>query len=300
MVQLLPDASVAVSQLTVSSSSNTQTFTYPNGTQSSSFGASGDHKITSRDFDELSAQLGHITITFNAADITVVNNGERSFKAGQILHLSLDVAGYDGSGDVPAVGVQPMKLVVVDLGTPVAADPNGAVESQACNSTTGLATGINGALATASVATFDVPRGIVAAWTTTSVLTVTGTDVDGTVIVESSASGTSLAGKKAFKTITGVTCSVSVTGLTVGHGKVLGLPVFLQDIVDSHQQREDGAVPTAGTVVAAVQTDPQTALTGDIRGTYAPNSAPDGSARHELICFVRSASFRGNIAQFGG
>src|SRR3982751_2265214 len=74
---------------------------------------------------------------------------------------------------------------------------------------------INGARATSGVATFDVPRNIVAAWTTTSVLTFTGTDAYGATIVENSASGASHTGKKAFKTITSVSSTASITGATI-------------------------------------------------------------------------------------
>jgi hypothetical protein len=143
-----------------------------------------------------------------------------------------------------------------------------------------------------------VPRNVVAAWTTTAVLTVTGTDADGNTIVESSASGTSLAGKKAFKTITDVSTSVDITGLTVGHGDVLGLPIFVESPADVVGEIEDGAAATAGTVVGGVTTA-ATATTGDVRGTYDPNSACDGSAVFELDVLVASASYKG-VTQYGG
>jgi len=49
-----------------------------------------------------------------------------------------------------------LTMIRVNLGKPVASDSDGAVASQACTLATGLATGINGALATDGVATFDV------------------------------------------------------------------------------------------------------------------------------------------------
>ncbi len=298
MAQFTPDANRAESQITVTAAGNTQTFPYPAGTAASSFGADGFHYITSRDFSRLDARLRHIEITFGANNITVRNMTERSFKVGQVLHLQLEIAGYDGSGDDVPAGVAKMVLAMVDLGTPATADANGAVESQAATVASGLATGFNGALVSDGVAVFDVPRNVVASWTGTAILTVTGTDVNGNTVVESSASGTSMTGAKAFKTVTGVSVSANVTALTVGSGQVLGLPVFLQDALDVEQERQDGVAATAGTIVTGDEAV-ATATTGDVRGTYTPNSAPNGSRQYELRCALRSASFRGR-EQYAG
>jgi hypothetical protein len=127
---------------------------------------------------------------------------------------------------------------------------------------------------------------------------VTGTDEYGNVLVESSASGTSLTGNKAFKTITGISVSADVTGLTVGTGTKLGLPAFLADTVDVLREILDGAAATAGTIVAGVIAT-ATATTGDVRGTYTPNSAPNGTRVYELIAALRNPAFKG-AAQFAG
>ncbi len=191
-----------------------------------------------------------------------------------------------------------MHAVKINLGAPIASDADAAVASQACTLLDGLATGINGVLAADGVATFDVPRNVVAAWTGTAVLTVTGTDVFGNVLVESSGSGTSLTGKKAFKTVTGVSTSADITGLTVGNSKVLGLPTFLADVTDLLKEAEDGAAPTAGTIVAGDATA-ATATTGDVRGTYAPNSSPNGTKVFELNILSRDPMSVG-FAQYAG
>jgi hypothetical protein len=152
---------------------------------------------------------------------------------------------------------------------------------------------VNGALATAGVATMDVPRTLVGAWTGTAVVTVTGTDYYGQKQTESSASGTTYTGKKAFATVTGISVSASVTGLTLGTGNALGLPfriqsgdwmgAFLNDVAD------------AGTaLVNADNTLPATALTGDVRGTYTATGALNGQK-------VLSAEFKvnDNTTQWG-
>jgi hypothetical protein len=81
---------------------------------------------------------------------------------------------------------------------------------------------------------------VVAAWTTAAVLTITGEDEYGDVVVEKSASGTSLTGKKAFKKITGIATSVNITGLTVGTGNVLGLPVYIERASQIVAEIKDG------------------------------------------------------------
>lgn len=166
-------------------------------------------------------------------------------------------------------------LYVKNFGAVATADPDGACASQSVTvGTTPLAV-INGALASNGVATFATPRNVVAAWTGTSVITITGTDEYGSRLIESSASGTSLAGKKAFKTITSVSLSADVTGLTVGSGDVLGLP-FRVDANMLLAARANNAID-AGTFVPADTTSPATATTGDPRGTFDPAVAINGS-----------------------
>lgn len=160
------------------------------------------------------------------------------------------------------------------LGTPIVGDADGYLESQAITAAGGPATGLNGTLGGVA----DVPRNVVAAWTGTAVMTVTGTDVYGRPLVESSASGTSFTGKKAFKTVTAVSVSADVTGATVGHGDVLGLP-YRVNSKDEILIFENGVPVATGTFVAAVTTDPATATTGDVRGTLDPTATLNGSVR---------------------
>jgi hypothetical protein len=189
-------------------------------------------------------------------------------------------------------------LVKLALGAPATASANAIALSQAATAADGLAAGINGALAAQGVATLDVPRNVVAAWTNAAILTVIGEDEYGNPMRESSASGTSFTGKKAFKKVTGIAVSANVTGLTVGTGVVLGLPVFVADVADIMREIQDGAAASAGTPLAGVQAD-ATATTGDVRGTYSPANAPNGSRVYELIAAVRAPGYRG-LTQFAG
>jgi hypothetical protein len=177
-------------------------------------------------------------------------------------------------------GVGPLGQIYVYDIVPDAPDADGVIASQAITAAGGPATGINGALASGGVATFDVPRGVVAAWTGTATMTVTGTDMYGRAQSETSGSGTSFAGKKAFKTITAVAVSADVTGATVGTGDVLGLPFRVTDGGYLVRVGWDGAMAdNAGTFVAADATSPATATTGDTRGTFDPSSAANGTRR---------------------
>lgn len=191
-------------------------------------------------------------------------------------------------------------LAVVEFGAVDADDANGIAESQTVTGA-GTAFVLNGDLVSGGVATFDVPRNVVAAWTNTAVITITGTDQYGETLVESSASGTSHTGKKAFKTITSVTTSATITGATVGSGDVLGLPFYLADKGKFISLSVDG-LPEEPTVVAGVTTT-ATATTGDTRGTIAPATGPDGTAQMTVLMLRKTGTGKENffgVAQYGG
>lgn len=274
---------------------------YPNGKMGNDYRGGDDHIIISASATALFAREGDFSLTFGASQITVNLLRGRGFSAGEVVYLHLDRAAIE-DGE-PLVMANPERMaalttVRIALGAPVAASANAIALSQSATLAAGLATGINGALAAGGVATLDVPRNVVAAWTGAAVLTVTGTDEYGNVMRESSASGVSFTGAKAFKTITGITVSANVTGLTVGTGVRLGLPVFLSNASEILRELQDGAAATAGTVVPG-DTAVATATTGDVRGTYVANSAPNGTLRFEVIAALRSPESQGN-PQFAG
>lgn len=279
--------------------SGTLTLSYPTNTNAGSFAAFG-HKAWVDKFQSLLASPADFTLAFGASDITLTYLGATSIPVGARVAVQLNIAGTD-NGEVNITdgtidNAKSTAVVTIDLGAPVASDSDGVCASQ---SITAAGTGaIAGALATGGVATFDVPRNVVAAWTGTAVITITGTDEYGNVVVESSASGTSLAGKKAFKTVTAVDVSADVTGATVGTSKVLGLPTFLEGAAYIIKEIEDGAVATAGTVVSGVSTA-ATATTGDVRGTYSPDSTPNGTKVFKLIVASPDVQYKG-VAQYAG
>lgn len=234
------------------------------------------------------------TVAFGASEITVTNATGAALAQGEEVIVTFFRSGDAGAALPDSDRLRAKALIGINLGAPDAADTDGVCASQAV---TADAT-INGALASGGVATFDVPRNVVAAWTTTAVLTVTGTDEYGETVVESSASGTSLAGKKAFKTVTAVSSSTAITGCTVGTGDVLGLPVFVPNAGSIIAEFEDGADATAGTPVAGATAE-ATATTGDVRGTYDPNSAANGTRAFELLVALDDPNELG-VAQYAG
>ena len=183
---------------------------------------------------------------------------------------------YEPKANGSKRGIPFHPILQVDLGAPVAASANAICLSQSV--TGGVAALLNGALG----GTLDVPRNVVAAWTNTAVCTVTGTDVYGRTLVESSASGTSMTGKKAFKTITSVVFSASVTSATVGTGDVLGLPYRIGGKFDILAAYADNTADIASAAVVAGDATAASATTGDVRGTYDPNTACNGSVRFRL------------------
>lgn len=175
------------------------------------------------------------TLTFGTSSITVTNRSGASWPAGAAYTLQIEEPGKKVYIDVDGTGSRMAAMVrsdafLVNLGAPDVADADGYCVSQDLTSAGVFSSSVTAAAAIAAAAlagTADVPRNVVAAWTGTAILTVTGTDAYGNTIVEKSGSGTSLTGKKAFKTVTGISSSANITALTVGTGDVLGLPVFL-------------------------------------------------------------------------
>ncbi len=277
--------------------SGTFTLTYPTGTDAAWFISGVAHKLTALGA-EFTAPTDFRISAWGADTATVTWLNASTLPAGTTVRIQLNIPGpetYRKERPVVDDRVRAMDVKRIILGTPITADADGVRASQG-----GTTLIINGALASGGEVEFDVPRNVVAAWTGTAVCTVTGADDDGNTLVESSASGTSLAGKKAFKKVTGVSFSTSVTGATVGSGTVLGIPVYIGSTDEVFGHIVDGATATDGTVVAGL--DPNTAstaTTADVRGTVSPNSAPNGTRAYELLVALSNPDYDGN-PQYAG
>jgi hypothetical protein len=237
-------------------------------------GATGLFPITFSDGEVLRGKFlnGNTAVTFYPASPPATGGTYGALTGPQVAVTSAITVG----GQPPVVGAA----------TAVAASQSIA---------SGVAGLVNGSLAAAGVATLDVPRNVVAAWTVTAIVTVTGTDYYGQTQTEASASGTSFTGKKAFATITGILTNANVTGFTAGSGNVLGLPFRITSGCLFAPVFAEAA--DAGTVVLGDNTNPATATSGDVRGTYAPGGTLNGSS--QLAALLKGADNTTQVGSFG-
>ena len=134
----------------------------------------------------------------------------------------------------------------------------------------------------------DCPRAVsitIGAGTITDrAVTISGFDVYGQAMSEVIQTGTTQSttvnGKKAFFQVTGATVAGAVGGtVAIGTTDILGSPVRITDAGYIARSGWAGALADdAGTFVAAVTTA-ATTTSGDVRGTYVPSSAPNGTRR---------------------
>jgi hypothetical protein len=134
---------------------------------------------------------------------------------------------------------------------------------------------------------------------TDQVVTITGRDYLGQVMVENfTLSGTGvIAGKKAFKYVDTATTTVGTGGTTldVGWANLLGLPYKAELLLSDTEDK----VASAGSITAGISTDPQTATTGDPRGTFTPETACDGSIVYEVRYICDNTDLHG-VEHFSG
>jgi hypothetical protein len=235
---------------TAVATSGTFTLAYPSNTSAGTFAAFG-HTLWVDKFQRLLTSPSDFTVSFGASNITVTYLGSTTTPVGARVNGQMNIDGVD-NGELTTRLQRPTvkdafltSLVEINLGSPDVLDANGVIASQDLTAAGVFSVDVTAAAAIAAAAllgTMDVPRCLQAAWTTTSVLTITGTDVDNNVLVEVSASGTSHTGTKAFKTVTDVSASISITSLTVGTTDVLGLPFFISDASQIISELEDAAL----------------------------------------------------------
>jgi hypothetical protein len=286
---------------------NAGTFTvsYPNLKNAGSYRIGQDHYAVTNGYGKIGVRNAKASFSFGTSSITITNSSGYTLPAGTSGYVNLDQAG--GEGGLPDEGfaapekMSEVKLCIIELGAPDAIVTNGIAQAQSATGAHTLT--LNGSLVVSGVAILDVPRNVIvdSGGADTAVLTVTGTDEFGAVMVENiTLNGTTaVSGKKAFKTVTSITSSATIANAAfVGTGDVLGLPVHLSDLGLVLKEMQDGVAATAGTFVAAVDTIP-TATTGDVRGTYDPNSAADAAIQFSFLVALPDPTYKG-VAQFDG
>jgi hypothetical protein len=192
-------------------------------------------------------------------------------------------------------GVGPLgRTYVFDI-VPAAASATAVVNAQAV-AAAGNVTIANG--------TLDYARGLTvkssASGDTSQGVFVTGTDYWGQAQTEYFLLNgtTGVAGKKAFKTVTQVYVGAALAGnVSVGSTDVFGLPYAVTDAGYLARVGWAGALADdAGTFVAA---DASTAsnTTGDVRGTYDPSSAANGTNRLVIVIALTGIQAGPNATQ---
>lgn len=163
----------------------------------------------------------------------------------------------------------------ISFGAPAVADTDGVLDGTSINAAGSTTT----TLLTNNM--LDAPWGrnltVVASGAATSTVTVDGWDYLGQPMTELlTLNGTNaVTGLKCFKYIRlitwGATSSVTID---LGFGARLGLPYKALKV---DYETTDQALASAGTLTAAILTDPATSTTGEPRGSYTPTTTPDGS-----------------------
>jgi len=193
---------------------------------------------------------------------------------------------FDGAG-VPLV-----EMVSYDV-VPVALSATAVSASQAVAGAGNLT--INGASASGGVATFDVPRAVsivAGGGDTTQTATVFGYDANNQPMTELIAfnAGTTVSGQKAFRRVTRVAISAATANnVSVGSTDILGLP-FRVTSRNYLITAWDGAQVTTGTFAAGDVTSPATTTTDDVRGTFLPPSAANGTRRLTVYIYVQTGT----------
>ena len=196
-------------------------------------------------------------------------------------------------------GVGPLGRVYVWDSVPLAAATNNIATASVYTSTVTLTAGTGTTSVVRpdgiTVVQLDVPRAVAtttgAGSPTTRNVTISGYDVYGQPMSEVIATGavasTTVNGKKAFFQIRSITISGSpVVTVAVGTTDVLGIPVRVTNGgYIAHVGWAGSFAIDSGTFVAA-DTATATTTTGDVRGTFDPSSAADGSRRLVLAILM--------------
>jgi hypothetical protein len=155
-----------------------------------------------------------------------------------------------------------------------------------------------------SVIQLNTPRALqINTSTTARSITISGYDYFGQAMTETitvATAGTAKSGKKAFYQVASATINGSATAVTIGTTDILGLPVraidagYVVKVGWNNTLAQD-----AGTFVAADMTTPATATTGDVRGTYTPSSASDGTKRLVMTIAIPAIGCGPNATRVG-
>lgn len=260
------------------------------------------------------------TATGNLVTGLVLIDGFASF-TGVVASNILTVSSLTGAVTVgmtlSGTGVASGTVIVNQLTGPAGGAGTYTVTGNATVNSTTITGQMTGGFA-AIAQQFDAPTGSIYMWNPQAMIAravsitstnagatggnflVSGFDIYGTPMTEriaKAAGATTTNGTKAFKYISSVVPQFTdAQTYSVGTSDIFGLPLrsdFFGDLVINY----NSALVTASTgYVAAVTTSPATNTTGDVRGTYALQTASDGSRR----LYVRQAIPVANAGSVAG
>ena len=149
----------------------------------------------------------------------------------------------------------------------------------------------------------DLPRAIkVNCSTTARAFTINGYDYYGQAmseVITVATAATAVTGKKAFYQVTSATIAGSATAVVIGTSDVLGLPVRVFNVAYVTSVKSNSTLAQdAGTFVAADMAT-ATTTTGDVRGTYAPATASDGTVRTVMTIALPGIAVGPNATRVG-
>jgi hypothetical protein len=134
-------------------------------------------------------------------------------------------------------------------------------------------------------------------------ITINGYDIYGvpmSEVIAAPASATTVNGKKAFKYISSVVPAFTdAHNYSVGTTDIYGFPIRSDNFGDVAINYNAAAITANTGYTAAVTTSPATTTTGDVRGTYALQSAADASKRLVVRQFVTPANMGSITGLFG-
>lgn len=211
------------------------------------------------------------------------------------------------------LGVGPMGRIYVWDTVPVVLQTSGLATAQAVGTAKDLTltagTGTTAVVDATGVTriVLDVPRGVSVdssgAGDTTQTATFYGYDAYGQHMSEAIALNgtTEVLGQKAFKSVYRIALSAACAGnVNAGFTDILGIPVRVLNAVYVQSVKWASTLAAdAGTLVAADVTSPATTTTNDVRGTYVPSSATDGSKRLVMTIAVPAIGCGPNATRVG-
>lgn len=275
----------------------TLSISLPTGFDSGRYQGGLDHRLQMNQSNLVSPV--DFTVAANGALVTVTNKTGATWPSGVPFILQLNQPG-DAQKSIPPLAFNGSSvganLVLVNIGAPATASGTAILAT-----TPALTAGANLLAAPIAVPGGSAGRAlnVVSSTTdTTQIVTVVGKDAFGATLSQAfTLNGTTaVVGTKAFATVTGISVNIALAGnLSVGTINVFGLPVPLPMLGLVVKDLTDGAVSgTAGTfVVADTTSDGSTSSTGDVRGTYAPNTAANGTHYYHVLLAAPDAGYAG-------